>query len=696
MHQVCKRSILVLLGILCILLQVGCTNPSAINEISFGEWISKINESAGIHDFLETKPYFMNIPSSSPYYEDIQAAVEWGIIDTSHPIDVTQPITRELVAYTLIHLSNVELVKENGKFRDIQKTQYPKEVSTAINLGLMKVDKNNRFIPTQIMDKDEASELLNIVLDYINGIEYENKMPELTYKSDIEIINEKPLTYDLEQNEATFLKGTNIKENTYFYIDSNLYLVESISDDENTLHAVIKEADISEVIDSLSVAGSEELDFSQAEIIEDYQNDISEETSFVEPTNIKLMSIQKIQKTFDYEDYKVKWRLTSSGIYSEIYKEDSHGGKVYANFTLSKVKPTYKCEMIDGKVDYAYFRIDSTTSEKIGFTKEQSETIYGNFKNLNKDNFIESCKKFFEEKRSVTDIEIPIAKLKIPLASNPTVKVTIELRLHLYASGKAEISFVQDNVIGLEIKDGHMRSICSSSPSSEALIKASIGSTAKLLFGLNMMNLQLANTSMEAGVEASMKSTVHAIEETGNLNSSSLDIPLDLLEDAANVNENILVCGDLKNEWILNATFNSSSSLLGKLGFYKKIKILSGPFLSFPETHIENGHFVKKCTRRSRNYTSNSSSDPIESSQIRIQTYAISLKEGASKTITIKALPKGYELSDIIYTSSNDSVANVDDVGKVVALKEGSARISLETRDGKYSVYCSVLVDKGS
>ncbi len=694
MLQACKRSILVLLGVLCILLQVGCTNPSATNEISFGEWINQINDEAGIHDFTETKPYFMNIPSSSPYYEDIQAAVEWGIIDTSHPIDVAQPVTRELVAYTLIHLSNVELVKENGKFRDIQKTQYPKEVSTAINLGLMKLDKNNRFIPNEVMDKDEASELLNVVLDYINGIEYENKLPEVTYKSDIEIINEKPISYDLNKSEALFKRDSNIKENMYFYIDSNLYQIESLQENEDILQATIREADPVKIIDSLSVEGSEELDFSQAEIIEDYQSGFNEETSYVEPTNIKLMSIQKIQKTFDYQDFKVKWRLTSSGIYSEIYKENVYGGKAYANFTLSKVKPTFKCEMKDSKVDYAYFRIDSTTSEKIGFIKEESETLYGNFKNLSKDNFIASCKNFFEEKRSVTDIEIPIAKLKIPLASNPTVKVTIELRLHLYASGKAEISFAQDNVMGIEIKDGHMRSICSSTPTSEALIKASIGSSAKVLFGFNVMNLQMANTSVEAGVEASVKSTVHMVEETGNLNSSSLDIPLDLLEDAASTNKDILVCGDLKNEWILNATFNSSSSLLGKLGFYKKIKILSGPFLSFPETHIENGHFVKKCTRTSRSYSTSSNSDPIESSQIRIQTYAISLKEGASKTITIKALPKGYELNDINFTSSNESVARVDETGKVVAIKEGSARISLETSDGKYSVYCSVLVDK--
>lgn len=696
MRLVCKRKFFVLLSVLCILLQVGCTKHSSKKEVSFGDWITAINEKAGIHDFVETKPYFLNVGTSSPYFEDIQAAVEWGIIDTSHPIDVDEAVTRELVAYTLIHLSNVDLVKENGKFRDIQKTNYPKEVTTAVNLGLMKLDKNNRFIPKEVIDEEEALSLLDTVMNYINGIEYENHTPEITYKSDVEILTEKPISYDLNKNEAVFPKDAKIQENQFLYIDSILYQITSIEETDDKLYANISESDLAEVIDSLNVSGSEELDFSEAEIIEEYDSPITEETSYVEPTNIKLMSISKLQKTFTYGSFKVKWRLTASGIYAEMYEEDSNGAKAYANFTLNKVKPTYKCEMKDGKIDYAYFRVDFDTSEKTGFTKEKSETIYGNFKNLNRNDFIESCKKFFQEKRNVTDIEIPIAKLKIPLASSPSIKITIELRLHLYASGKAEITFSQNNTLGMEVKNGHLRVIQNTTEDAEALIKASIGSTAKLLFGLNLVNLKLANAAVEAGVEATMKSTVHVYDDEGNLSSTEVDVPLDIVEDASFFNPNILVCGDLRNEWVLNATFNTSSTLLGSLGFYKKVKILSGPFLSLPETHVENGQFVKKCTKSSRKYASSTSSNPIESSQIRIQTYAISLTEGNSKTITIKALPKGYELEDIVFSSSNESVADVDESGKIIAYKEGSARISIETRDGKYSVYCSVLVSKGN
>ena len=159
MHQVCRRSFLLLLVVLCIFVETGCTKRSIDSTINYGEWISLINEKAGIYDYAEKKPYFMNITANSPYFDDIQSAVEWGILDKNHSIDVEQPLTRELAAYTLINLSGVELVKETGKYRDIQNTQYPKEVTTAIALGLLEVDKKNRFRPKEIVKKEDALNL---------------------------------------------------------------------------------------------------------------------------------------------------------------------------------------------------------------------------------------------------------------------------------------------------------------------------------------------------------------------------------------------------------------------------------------------------------------------------------------------------------------------------------------------------------
>ncbi len=675
---------------LCILFTVGCTKHSTKTEISFGDWIHTLNEKAGIHDFTETRPYFLNVPVTSTYYEDIQAAVEWGILDTSHTCNVDEPVTREVVAYTLIHLADVELSNETGKYKDIQKTNYPKEVTTAVNLGLFDLDNHNRFMPQETMDEKDALALLDVIVEYINSYTFDQTENEITYKDNVELNTEVPINYDLSSNTITYKKDSNIEKGQYTYIDSILYKIVCVEETESSKVAKIELEDGTSIIDSFHASGSDTLDFSEAQIIEDYGN---EETSYVEPTNFKLMSISSLQKTFTYKDYKVKWRLTSSGIYTEIYKENAYGGKAYADFTLSSVKPSYLWDMSNGKINHAYFRVDFKTSEELGFKQENNKTLYGNFSNLKGNNFIENCKNFFQEKRSVTEIEIPIAKVQVPLPSNPSFSVKIELRLKLYASGKAEIIFSQEDAVGMEIKNGHLRTIHKCDSDSEALIKATTGSSAKLLFSLNTLNLTLANTAVESGIEAVLKSTVHSYDENLNLTSSSSDVPLDILEEASSNNSSILVCGDLTNKWYVTATVNNSSSIAGKLGFTKKFNILSGPFLPFNTSHFENGQFVKSCTRKSKS-TTTSKSDPIESSQIRIQTYAITLSEGSTKTLMIKALPKGYELNDIEYTSSNTNVAIVNEDGVITGIKEGSARISLETRDGKYSVYCSVLVQK--
>ena len=73
------------------------------------------------------------------------------------------------------------------------------------------------------------------------------------------------------------------------------------------------------------------------------------------------------------------------------------------------------------------------------------------------------------------------------------------------------------------------------------------------------MNLTLANTGVEAGIEASLKGIVHEYDEYGDLNSTTVDIPYDILEEASSYNERILVCADLENKWILNANFNTSA-----------------------------------------------------------------------------------------------------------------------------------------
>lgn len=65
---------------------------------------------------------------------------------------------------------------------------------------------------------------------------------------------------------------------------------------------------------------------------------------------------------------------------------------------------------------------------------------------------------------------------------------------------------------------------------------------------------------------------------------------------------------------------------------------------------------------------------------------------GDSYYIVISQYPEGYKQSDIIITSSDDSIVSVDKNGKVIAKETGSVVLTVSTKDGKFKAYCSVTV----
>ena len=73
---------------------------------------------------------------------------------------------------------------------------------------------------------------------------------------------------------------------------------------------------------------------------------------------------------------------------------------------------------------------------------------------------------------------------------------------------------------------------------------------------------------------------------------------------------------------------------------------------------------------------------------IYFDTTALDLMEGAEKTIGIT----NNTGQNITWSSSNNSVATVDNSGKVKAISKGTATITAKTADGKYSCACEVTV----
>ena len=80
-----------------------------------------------------------------------------------------------------------------------------------------------------------------------------------------------------------------------------------------------------------------------------------------------------------------------------------------------------------------------------------------------------------------------------------------------------------------------------------------------------------------------------------------------------------------------------------------------------------------------------------DSSTINIDSYVIGLAVGESSGIAITGLPEGYTEADLKWESINTAVATVSG-GTVTAVGPGSTQIRISTADGKYEIFCTIMV----
>ena len=83
----------------------------------------------------------------------------------------------------------------------------------------------------------------------------------------------------------------------------------------------------------------------------------------------------------------------------------------------------------------------------------------------------------------------------------------------------------------------------------------------------------------------------------------------------------------------------------------------------------------------------------IHVSSISLNKENLTLKENASAILKVSIQPDSATNKSVEWSSSDVSIATVDENGKVTAIKEGKAKIRVKTMDGsELSAYCDVFV----
>ncbi|MBR4455054.1 MAG: hypothetical protein IKS32_02380, partial [Solobacterium sp.] len=618
------------------------------------------------------------------------------------PFDPDQVLTREWTAYTLMNLSDRDVRGDsNVRIRDLNASAFPKHVSAAVAEGLFSLDENERFCPKTAIDRNEALNCLGMITDRINYEPDIGSTADYDFSDDIEFTEETPLETDEEHMTALFERNADIRPGQYCTAENSeeteaVYRIRDVAEDEDGIHAEIEPAKAEDVFESIDAENSFVVDFTTAEIIDALDGTIIQAASDNSADTADPASLETLGyvKTHEINGYRISYSVTATGIKAEVTKKTPHGLNVTGNLMISSVKPSYRWKTENGEIRDGFFKMEFQSSENLGAQAESYKQLYGDFSRVDPKNFLGTIRNLFQEKNEAAEITLPLAKITVPVPASPVLTVSMQLQLTIRATGKAQLTLTQDNCIGMEIRDGHMRQISDCDLKANASLYANTSILGGVSADMKLAGMPLADITTEAGATAKADAVIHLYDsEQNHTVMKANDIPSDLIDDLADGNENVLTCADITAYKTIDIRLNSPNTLAGRAGLSRTIVLAdenNGAIIPGINGHMENGHYVSKCTRKDRE-KAKEEGPVVESDQIRIQTYSLIADPGETKEIRITALPQGYSAEDLVFTSDSPSVASVSG-NRVTAQSEGAAIIRISTADGKYTVSCSILV----
>jgi hypothetical protein len=406
------------------------------------------------------------------------------------------------------------------------------------------------------------------------------------------------------------------------------------------------------------------------------------------------MSTSLINHTFDINGFRIALKGTTSSLHAEVSKQLQVGGLLYANAALDNLHIQYKWDKDEDRIQYGYLKADFTTSESIGLRNGMYKELYGDFSKLNPKDFINTIQNIFSTKQEIMTDTITLCTVKIPLPNAPMVSVVMKLNLNIYATGKAELSFVQSHVLGCEIRNGSMRIISDHSKQATASIRAETGITLGTNLALHAFNQNIMDAEIDAGAKGYFKTRTYLYNEEGKAEPYDIDVQPDLVEELSEGNPDIKVCTELNAYWMCNLKLNSSNSLAGRFGFGRNIPIFSesnAPLFPKGKVTYENWMSVDHCSCEDREKVPNVEAIQVKK-RITLKDYSLIAGVGVSARIQVTGLPEGYTVEDLIYISKNTDIAEVSLDGEVIGKKSGGTDILIQTKDKKHLVHCHILV----
>lgn len=542
--------------------------------------------------------------------------------------------------------------------------------------GLIKRNKKNK----DFVSKEIAEDIIQKTKEIINNKEF-NFVYEYKENDEIKEIED----YECYNGESLISQNNYNIGDLIYLKDDDVY--KKVLDKEENFY-ILEDPSFEEVYEDFKIENSYEINFDDAIDIP-YGTLLNDEV-YVNKTR-ELLSASKLSNVFYEHGFRISYSFSGNSLSTHISK-NVNGINVFFDTTVSNVRPSYKWDYENNRLNEAYFKVDYNTVTELGVSSAKYKNYYLDFKNLDASSFLNAAKSTIKEKDDEVEANIKICEIKTPIPEIPSAYFNIEVLIKIYVSGKAEVVLSSSHVDGFEYKNGQLRLINDVDRDIDFKINASAKAALGLNFNLEAATKRLMDIELDAGIRAAVGTTLHLYDDEGNMSTMESGLPYGAVDELAKENNNIKVCGDLSLNWVMDVYLNTSKTLLYKFGLNYKKSILDKDNQVFGNmTHIENGVFVKACTRKNQFRLKDKEPSTTNIDKILLDKYAAVIKVNESYSIPIKNLPEGYSKNDLVYSSKDSSIATVND-GIVYGIKRGACEITISTSDSKYNAALNILV----
>lgn len=673
-HQSIKK-IFLIFG--CTIILLACCACKKREIYTLRSWFNDLALKAGIADYRCQEPYFSVIKESDEDFAAIQSLVEWEVIDPADAINFEAVLTKEYAAHTVALF--LDEGKDDPEIIDLADSKYPLDLKKCVQNGVMTAE-NGKIFPSAALTKEDAAKILHKVFTQANNRHYPKSSHYIL--ADAKTLDQYLIVDDEHvASEEKLFSGDIIKIGKDYK--------EVIGKDDKG-YQITEVDDFTKIFSELKFSGSDPIDFQEAYVEELLP--FADNTSIYNDPTIQRMGFSDLSRVVEKNGMRISYSLSLDRLRLYISKKNDQEINAFFSSEVSNICPSYNWNYAWGEIKEAYFKVNFTTTEELGLSRGKYYRLKADFSEFAPEDIIGSLKNIIKEQNDVVESSLTLFKIHVPIQGVPFVELTFDVKINIYLSGKIELVLDSEHQLGIEINNNRLRTIIDNDFSADGSINATASATLGLNFNIEAVGQKLVNLCSDIGVKAKAAATLHLYDDDGRLYSQPVNTDYDLLNDVTADNNDLKICGDLSLNWVFKICLNTSDTLAYKLGLSKEFDILDEDDQIFGNlSHIEDGMFVDKCTRKDRVLLIDPDElPPVKIDAIVLEKYSIILREPSTE-LKIKGLPNGYTLSDIRYKSEAEEIAVIED-GKIVAKAPGATKIRIYTQDDKYEIYLNVLV----